>query len=70
VLDILGFQCVQSDNFIYIYSKRDVKIIVPVFIDNITLVLKDNSTITSIVQELQQHFEIYDLGPIFFFLEA
>ena len=28
VLNILGFKYVQSDNSIYIYSKRDVKIII------------------------------------------
>ena len=30
--------------------------------------LKDNSAMTSTVQELQQHFKIYDLGPTFFLL--
>jgi len=48
VLDILSFQCTQSDNSIYIYSKKNIKII-PVFINNITLVLRDNSAIASIV---------------------
>jgi len=34
---------------IYIYSKRDMKIIIPVFIKDITLVSKDNSAMISIV---------------------
>jgi len=33
-------------------------------------VLKDNSAMTSTVQELQQHFKLYDLGPTFFLLTA
>ena len=49
MFDTLSFQYIQNNNSTYIYSKRDVKIIVPVFIDNITLVLKDNSTMTFIV---------------------
>jgi len=70
MLDTLGFQHVQSNNSIYIYSKRDVKIIVPVFIDDITLVLKDNSVMTFTVQELQQYFKLYNLGPNFFLLSV
>ncbi len=50
MLDTLGFWHAQSDNFIYIYSKRDVKIIAPVFVDDITLVSKDNSVMTFTVQ--------------------
>ena len=52
MLDILGFQCIQSNNSIYIYFKRDVKIIILIFIDNITLMLKDNSVMISTIQEL------------------
>jgi len=52
MLDTLEFQHVQSDNSIYIYSKRNVKIIALVFINNITLVSKDNSIMTSTVQGL------------------
>ena len=38
------------------------------FIDNITLILKDDSAIISIVQELQQYFKLYDLDPTSFLL--
>ena len=44
-----------------IFTLRDIKIIASVFIDNITLILKDNSAVISIVQELQQYFKLYDL---------
>ena len=53
VFNTLGFKYVQSDNFIYIYSKIDIKIIVLVFIDNITLVLKYNFAMASIDYDLQ-----------------
>ena len=41
MFNILGFKHVQSDNSIYIYSKRDVKIIILVFINNIILEMND-----------------------------
>ena len=70
MLDILGFQCIQSDNFIYIYCKRNVKIITSVFLDDITLMSKDESTKISIVQELQQHFKLHNLKPTSFLLSV
>jgi len=64
---MLSANC-TSHNSIYIYSKRDIKIIALVFIDNITLILKDNSVIISTVQELQQYFKLYNLDPTSFLL--
>ena len=40
------FDYVQSDNSIYIYSKGDIKIIILVFINNITFISKDDFAIT------------------------
>jgi len=68
VFNALGFKCVQSDNFIYIYSKIDIKIIVLVFIDNITLVLKYNFTMAFTDQDLQQYFKLHNLEPTSFSL--
>ena len=47
MFNILGFKHVQSDNSIYIYSKRDVKIIILVFINNIILEMNDCNLIKS-----------------------
>jgi len=49
VLNSLGFRRVLSDTFIYIYSKGNVKLIVPIFINNITLVSKDDAVMDSTV---------------------
>ena len=72
VLDSMGFKRVLSDNSIYIYSRNQVKLIVPIFIDDITLVLKDNAAIDSIstVQELSKYFKLRDLGATTFFLSV
>ena len=53
VFDSLQFKRVQSDNSIYIYSKGEVKVIVPVFINDITLVSKSNAVIASTIAELK-----------------
>ena len=70
VLDSIGFKCVLSDNSIYIYSRNQVKLIVPIFIDNITLVSKDDAAMDSTVQELSNHFKLCDLGATTFLLSV
>jgi len=37
VLTELGFKQIESDRSVYIYSNREVRIIVPIYIDDITL---------------------------------
>jgi hypothetical protein len=64
----MGYSRLQSDSSIYIYSKGDVKVIVPVFIDDITLVSKCDASMDSAVQELSRHFKLRDLGPTTFLL--
>src|SRR6266568_4582288 len=63
VLCSMGFNCVQSDHGLYIYLRDDVRILMPVFVDDITLACKDGAKIDSIVQELSKHFKLRDLGP-------
>ena len=70
VLDSLGFKRVLSDASIYIYSKDKVKLIVPIFIDDITLVSKDDAAMDSTVQELSKHFKLRDLGATTFLLSV
>ena len=70
VLDSMGFKRTLSDNSIYIYSRNQVKLIVPIFIDNITLVSKDDAAMDSTVQELSKHFKLRDLGATTFLLSV
>src|SRR6266702_993052 len=59
----MGFNRVQSDHGLYIYLRDDVRILMPVFVDDITLACKDGAKIYSIIQELSKHFKLQDLGP-------
>jgi len=70
VLDSMDFKRVLSDNSIHIYSRNQVKLIVPIFIDDITLVSKDNAAMDSTVQELSKHFKLHDLGATTFLLSV
>ena len=62
VLEGIGYSRLRSDNSIYIYSKGDIKVLVPVFIDDITLVSKSDAAMALAVSELSKHFKLRDLG--------
>ena len=62
-LSSMGFKHVQSDHGLYIYLRDDVRLLMPVFVDDITLACKDGAKIDSVIQELSQHFKLRDLGP-------
>ena len=63
VLKSLEFRQTYSDASIYIYSKDGVTIILPVFINDMTLASKSEPVIKSFITQLSQQFKICDLGP-------
>ncbi|KAF7785123.1 hypothetical protein Agabi119p4_1288 [Agaricus bisporus var. burnettii] len=69
VLEGIGYSRLRSHSSIYIYSKGDIKVIVPIFIDDITLVSKSNAAMTLAVTELSKHFKLRDLGSTTLLLE-
>src|SRR5713101_2129528 len=68
VLLEMGFTCVQVDSSIYVYSKAKVRIILPVFVDDITLASNSFEAIQSIITQLSTHFRLRDLGATSFLL--
>src|SRR5882762_11849715 len=68
VLVKMGFKCVQVDSSIYVFSKDTVRIILPVFVDDITLASNSLEAIHSVIKELSSHFRLRDLGPTSFLL--
>ena len=62
-LQALGFHQIKSDTSIYIWDHNGMRIIVPVFVDDLTLVSKSAEMIVKIKQELATHFKPQDLGP-------
>ncbi|KAG8951326.1 hypothetical protein FRC04_006566, partial [Tulasnella sp. 424] len=67
-LEKLGFKRLVSDPSIYAWGKEDVKVIVPVFVDNLTLVSKSKAKIKEIKDVLAKVFKLRDLGPTTFLL--
>ena len=53
---------------IYIFVRDDVRIIIPVFIDDITFASSNPAAIDSAIKELASHFKLRDLGPTSFLL--
>ena len=68
VLQKLGFSRMKSDASVYVYSRAGVRIIIPIFVDDITLAGKSLSDIKQVIQELSQHFKLRDLGPTSYLL--
>lgn len=59
----MGFVRIKSDASLFILSRDTVRIIMPVYTDDITIASTSPSESDRIVQELSQHFKLRDLGP-------
>jgi hypothetical protein len=59
---------IRSDSSVFIWEKDGVKVIVPVFVDDITLASKSKEKIAEIKGLLAQRFKLRDLGPTSFLL--
>lgn len=64
----LGYTRLQADRSIYIYAKDDTRVIVPVYIDDITIASKSKADSDKLVHDLSQHFKLRDLGETKFIL--
>ena len=64
----MGFKRLESDRSVYIYERDGVKVIMPIFVDDITLASKSQKALDDTVEELAKHFPLRDLGPTSFLL--
>jgi transposase InsO family protein len=64
----MGFKRLESDRSVYIYVLKDVCILVPIFVDDITLVSKSEKVLDNTVALFSQRFPLRDLGPTNFLL--
>ena len=62
-MSAMEFKLVRCDNSIWVYKRDQSHIIVPVYVDDMTVVCKSPAEYTSIVSELKQHFKLKELGP-------
>jgi hypothetical protein len=68
VLIKLGFARIHSDASVFVWAKDGVRVIVPVFVDDITFASKDKAKIQELKLELGKHFKLRDLGATSFLL--
>lgn len=68
VLVSMGFKRLESDRSVYIYVRDNVRIIIPVHVDDLTLASKSQAAIDQTIDELSKHFKLRNLGPTTFLL--
>ena len=58
----MGYKRLESDRSLYVYQNGTTHIIIPIFIDDITIACKHQADIDQLVAELKKHFELRDIG--------
>lgn len=59
----MGFSRIVSDPCVYVYLKDDVRIIIPVHVDDLTIASKSRPAILRTIEQLREHFTLRHLGP-------
>jgi hypothetical protein len=67
-LRTMGFNRLESDQGLYIYQKDEVRIIMPIWVDDVTLASNSQDAISGVIKQLQSHFKLRDLGPTSYLL--
>ena len=62
-LESMGFKQTYSDAAVYIFVRGNVRIILPVFVDDMTFSLKSLPAIKQAIEDPHGHFKLRDLGP-------
>ncbi|THH21687.1 hypothetical protein EUX98_g8303 [Antrodiella citrinella] len=58
----IGFLRVKADASVYVYARGSCRVIIPIHVDDITLVGPSKPEIEQIISELSQHFKLRVLG--------
>ena len=60
----LEFKKVRCDHSVWVYEKDGIKVIVPVYVDDLTIVSNSKAAIKSFISELKKHLKLRELGPV------
>jgi hypothetical protein len=66
VLLQLGFSCICANGSIFIWANNAVRVICPVFVNNITFASKSKAKSAELKAAIAQHFKLRNLGPTTF----
>ena len=64
VMSGMHFKLVRCDNSIWVYKRDQIHIIIPVYVDDMTIACKKRSEYQDLVGELKKHFKLKELGPV------
>ncbi|KAG8909153.1 hypothetical protein FRC01_007101, partial [Tulasnella sp. 417] len=67
-LEKIGFKQINADPSVYVWQSDNVRVILPVFVDDVTVVSKDQERVKWVKSEISKHFKIKDLGPTSYLL--
>ena len=67
-LQDLGFSRVRSDSSFYVFERDGVRIYMPIYVDDITIVSRSEPAIQRVIQDLEKRFKLRNLGPTRFLL--
>ena len=62
-LEGMEFKCLKSDLSIYIWMNNRVRAIIPIFVDDLTLVSNLKQDLDRVKSKLAEIFKLKDLGP-------
>src|SRR5260370_12278436 len=64
----MRFKRCPSDNSIWVWAKDKVKVIIPVYVDDLTLACNNLSALNELKSQLKPKFEMRDLGELKYIL--
>ena len=64
----MGFKWCPSDNSIWVWTKDKVKVIIPVYVDDLTLACNNLTALNELKAQLKAKFEMRDLGELNYIL--
>jgi hypothetical protein len=64
----LGFSRCASDHCVWVWAKNGIKVIIPAYVDDLTIACKHTPTLKHIKAELHKQYKMHDLGPIKYIL--
>jgi Reverse transcriptase (RNA-dependent DNA polymerase) len=63
VLTDLGFERTDCDYSVYVYQRGDVRILLPIHVDDLLLASNSETAIADVKSQLASHFKLHDQGP-------
>jgi histone deacetylase 1/2 len=67
-LQSLGFTPSKADTSLFLYAKSGIIVYVLIYVDDIIVTNYSDQAISALLQDLNEHFAIKDLGDLHFFL--